>query len=255
MTGPFRDAAEVLDAPGEPEGGAGVERARWRKWTLLGAFAAGLALFFALGGDRWLRFETLTAHRDELLAATRANRGAALLLAFLAYVAVVALSVPGATVASLAMGFLFGRWLGTLLIVAAATLGATLVFLAARHLFADAARRRLGPRAQRVMAGFERDAVSYLLFLRLVPVFPFWLANLVPAFTPVSTRTFVLTTAPGILPASFVFANLGESLGRIESADQLLSPQVLTALGLLGLLALVPVAVRKLRTPQPGDVQ
>jgi len=217
-------------------------------------FAAGLALFFALGGHEWLRFETLREHRDQLLAVTREQGVLALLLAFLAYVVVVALSVPGGAVASLAMGFLFGRWVGTLLIVGAATLGATLVFLAARHLFADAARRRLGPRAQRVVDGFEEDAVSYLLFLRLVPVFPFWLANLIPAFTPVSTRVFVLTTAAGIVPGSFVFSNLGESLGRIESPDQLLSPRVLVSLGLLGLLALLPVAVRKLRTPEPGDV-
>lgn len=230
------------------------ERGHGRRWALAGAFAAGAVLFFVLGGDEWLRFETIRAHRDELLALAHTHRGAALLLAFTGYVAVVALSVPGATVASLAVGFLFGRWVGTLLIVSAATIGATIVFLAARHLFADAARRRLGPRAQRVVEGFERDAVNYLLFLRLVPVFPFWLANLVPAFTPVRTRTFVLTTALGILPGTFVFANLGESLGRIESPDQLLSPEVLLALGLLGLLALLPVALRKLRTPKPGDV-
>jgi uncharacterized membrane protein YdjX (TVP38/TMEM64 family) len=239
MTGPARDAT---DTPVEGDG-VGTGRGSWRRWAVLGAFAAGLALFFALGGHEWLRFETLKAHRDQLLATTREQGALALLLAFLAYVVVVALSVPGGAVASLAMGFLFGRWVGTLLIVAAATLGATLV-----------ARRRLGPRAQRVVEGFGRDAVSYLLFLRLVPVFPFWLVNLIPAFTPVSTRVFVLTTAAGIVPGSFVFANLGESLGRIESPDQLLSPRVLTSLGLLGLLALLPVAVRKLRTPKPGDV-
>jgi uncharacterized membrane protein YdjX (TVP38/TMEM64 family) len=251
MTGPPSDP---VDVPAAADGEAGGGRGSWRRWAVLGAFAAGLGLFFALGGHEWLRFETLREHRDELLALTREQGPLALLLAFLAYVVVVALSVPGGAVASLAMGFLFGRWVGTLLIVGAATLGATLVFLAARHLFADAARRRLGPRAQRVVDGFEKDAVSYLLFLRLVPVFPFWLANLIPAFTPVSTRVFVLTTAVGIVPGSFVFSNLGESLGRIESPDQLLSPRVLTSLGLLGLLALLPVAVRKLRTPKPGDV-
>ncbi|HEX2187940.1 MAG TPA: TVP38/TMEM64 family protein [Longimicrobiaceae bacterium] len=254
MNGPIRDAAEVPAAPGKPEEAPARGRP-WRRWLVLGAFVAAVGLFFALGGDEWLRFETLRAHRDDLLAAARAHPGRTLLLAFLGYVAVAAFSVPGGAVASLAMGLLFGRWLGTLLIVSAATLGATLLFLAARHLFADAARRRLGPRARRVMEGFGRDAASYLLFLRLVPVFPFWLVNLVPAFTPVRTRTFVLTTALGILPGSFVFANLGESLGRIESPDQLLSPRVLIALALLGVLALVPVAVRKLRTPHPGDVQ
>lgn len=251
MTGP---ASDPVDAPAEVDADAADRGGSWRRWAVLGAFAAGLALFFALGGHEWLRFETLKEHRDQLLVVTQEQGALALLLAFLAYVVVVALSLPGGAVASLAMGFLFGRWVGTLLIVAAATLGATLVFLAARHLFADAARRRLGPRAQRVIQGFDKDAVSYLLFLRLVPVFPFWLVNLIPAFTPVSTRTFVLTTAAGIVPGSFVFSNLGESLGRIESPDQLLSPRVLTSLGLLGLLALLPVAVRKLRTPKPGDV-
>lgn len=249
-----RAASDPVDVPAAADGEARDGRGSWRRWAVLGAFAAGLALFFALGGHEWLRFETLKEHRDQLLAITREQGALALLLAFLAYVVVVALSVPGGAVASLAMGLLFGRWVGTLLIVGAATLGATLVFLAARHLFADAARRRLGPRAQRVVDGFEKDAVSYLLFLRLVPVFPFWLANLIPAFTPVSTRVFVLTTAAGIVPGSFVFSNLGESLGRIESPDQLLSPRVLVSLGLLGLLALLPVAVRKLRTPKPGDV-
>lgn len=251
-----RRVAELPLSPVDPEDGEvdAEERVHWRRFAVLAAFAVAVAAFFALGGDELLRFETLRAHRDTLLAYTRDHYARMLLLSFLVYVAVVAISVPGASVLSLAMGFLFGRWVGTAVILAAATLGATLVFLAARHLFADAARRRLGPRAQRVIHGFEKDAVNYLLFLRLVPVFPFWLANLIPAFTPVRTRTYVLATAVGILPGAFVFANLGESLGRIESADQLLSPQVLAALGMLGVLALLPVAVRKLRTPKPGDV-
>ena len=207
------------------------------------------------GGDEWLRLETLRAHRDELLAYTRAHYATALALAFVVYVAAVALSVPGAVVLSLAVGFLFGRWVGTALIVTAATLGATLVFLGARYLFADAARRRLEGRAERILKGFGEDAFSYLLFLRLVPVFPFWLVNLVPALTPVPTRTYVAATAVGILPGSFVFANLGTSLGRIDSPRQLLSTRVLLALALLGVLALVPVLVRKFRSPQPGGLE
>ena len=226
--------------------------APWKRLLVAGVFAGGIAAFFLLGGDEWLRFETLRARRDELLAYTRAHYAAALALAFAVYVVTVALSVPGAAVLSLAMGFLFGRWVGTALIVTAATLGATLVFLGARYLFADLARRRVEGRAQRILKGFGENAFSYLLFLRLVPVFPFWLVNLVPAFAPVPTRTYVAATAVGILPGSFVFANLGTSLGRIESARQLLSAEVLLSLALLGVLALVPVLVRKLRSPQPG---
>lgn len=229
-------------------------RARWTRWAVAAVFAAGLVAFLALGGRRWLTPEVLAAHRDALLAYTRAHYARTLLLAFAAYAAATALSLPGAAVLSLAVGLLFGRWVGTAVIVGAATLGATGVFLAARHLFADAARRRLGERGRRVAEGFERDAVSYLLFLRLVPVFPFWLVNLIPALTPVRTRTYVAATAVGIVPGSFVFANLGESLRTIRSPDQLLSPEVLVALGLLGVLALAPIAIRKLRTPQPGEI-
>jgi uncharacterized membrane protein YdjX (TVP38/TMEM64 family) len=236
------------------EPGGSPPPAAWKRLLVLGLFAGGVVAFFALGGHETLRLETLREHRDELLAYTRAHYGRMLLISFGVYVATVALSVPGAAVLSLAVGFLFGRWVGTALIVSAATMGATLVFLAARYLFADAARRRLGERGRRFMEGFRHDAVSYLLFLRLVPVFPFWLANLIPAFTPVRTRTYVLTTAAGILPGSFVFANLGESLGRIDSAGELVSPRVLLALGLLGVLALLPVLVRKFRPSQPGGL-
>jgi len=150
-------------------------------------------------------------------------------------------------VLSLAMGFVFGRWVGTALVVAAATTGAALVFLAARYLFADAARRRLGALGERINAGFNESAFSYLLFLRLVPLFPFFLVNLAPAFTTVPLRTYVLATLVGIIPGSFVFANLGQALGRLDSLQGLVSPQVLGGLGLLALFALVPVIVQKLR--------
>lgn len=231
---------------------APLRRPAWTRLLLVVVFAGGAIAFFALGGDSLLRFETLRAHRSELLSYTQEHYGRTLALAFVVYVGVVALSIPGATVLSLAVGFLFGRWVGTLLIATAATLGATLVFLAARHLFPGVAGRLVGTRMGRLAEGFGRDAFSYLLFLRLVPVFPFWLANLVPAFTPVRTRTYVLATAVGILPGSFVFANVGESLGRIESPGEILSTEVLVALALLGVLALLPPLVRKLRSPQPG---
>jgi uncharacterized membrane protein YdjX (TVP38/TMEM64 family) len=148
---------------------------------------------------------------------------------------------------SLTIGFLFGRWTGTAIIVFSATIGATLVFLAARYLFAEAAQRRMGNMAQRIIKGFHANAFNYLLFLRLVPLFPFWLVNLVPAFTPIRLRTYFAATAIGILPGTFVFANLGQSLGRIESLDQLLSREILIAFVLLGLFALIPVVVKKLK--------
>jgi uncharacterized membrane protein YdjX (TVP38/TMEM64 family) len=134
-----------------------------------------------------------------------------------------------------------------LIIVCAATVGATLVFLAARYLFADAARKRMGGLAQKINEGFTQDAFNYMLFLRLVPLFPFWLVNLAPAFTNVKLRTYVLATAIGIIPGSFVFANLGRTLGQIDSLQGLLSREVVGAFVLLGVFALIPVLIKKFR--------
>ena len=168
----------------------------------------------------------------------------------LLYIVITALSLPGAVVLSLALGFLFGRWMGTLLIVISATLGATLIFLLARYLIADWAKEKLQGKEQAVklMNSFQEDAFNYLLFLRLVPLFPFWLINLVAAFTTVSSRTYIITTFIGIIPGSFVFANLGQSLGQIEKVEQLLSMPVLFAFFLLGLLALAPVLIKRYKT-------
>jgi uncharacterized membrane protein YdjX (TVP38/TMEM64 family) len=215
--------------------------------VLAAVLLGGLGAFFALGGPRYLSFETLKEHRDELLA-FKARHFVAMLVATLAvYAVATALSFPGGVLMSLAVGFLFGRWVGAAIVIVAATVGATAAFLSARYLFADAARRRMGPRLQRLSRGFEADAFNYLLFVRLVPIFPFWLMNLVPAFTPVSTRTFVVATAIGILPGSFVFVNLGESLLRIHSARDLLSTSVLLSFTLLGVLSVMPVVVKKVR--------
>ena len=224
----------------------------WRKALLVALLIGGLIAFVALGGTEWLSLDTLRENRSALLAYTERNYALMLGVTVLVYVVATALSLPGATVLSLATGLLFGRWIGTAVIAVGATIGATLVFLAARYLFADAARRRMGPAAQRIVEGFRKDAFNYLLFLRLVPLFPFWLINLVPAFTPIRTQTYVLATAIGILPGAFVFANLGESLGRISSAEELVSTETLLALGLLGVLALVPVVVKRLRRSEPA---
>jgi uncharacterized membrane protein YdjX (TVP38/TMEM64 family) len=210
-------------------------------------FAGGIVVFFALGGQQYLALDAIKRHRDTLLAFAAAHYALALASAFLVYTATVAFSIPGAVLLSLAVGFLFGRWVGTLLAVCAATLGATIVFAAARYVFADAARRRLGALGQRINAGFTRNAWSYLLFLRLVPAFPFFLVNLAPAFTSVPLSTFVGATFVGIIPGTFVFVNLGETLGRIDSLQGLVSWPTLGAFALLGVLALVPIAVRRWR--------
>ena len=231
---------------GETKGGG------WKKMLVLAVFAGGLIAFFALGGQRWLTLEALQQNRDTLAAYTQRHFVAMAVAGALVYATATALSIPGALILSLAAGFLFGRWVGTLVVVTGATAGATAVFLAARYLFSDWARRRMPASARRLADGFSGDAFNYLLFLRLVPVFPFWLVNLVPAFTTVRVRTYVVATAIGIVPGSFVFVNLGRSLGNIRSAGDLLNRETLVAFALLGALSLVPVVVRKLRgTPKP----
>src|SRR3569833_1682892 len=150
----------------------------WTRVALIALFVGGRIAFLTTGAHDWLTVAALQAHRDQLLAYAEQHYWASLGAALLIYAGAVALSVPGASIMSLALGMLFGRWLGTLLIIVAATLGATKMFLAARHLFADAVRRRLGERAANLISSKQKDAFNYLLFLRLVPLFPFWLVNL-----------------------------------------------------------------------------
>jgi uncharacterized membrane protein YdjX (TVP38/TMEM64 family) len=225
-----------------------VSRGGVLKLGVAALFVAGIAAFFALGGQRYLSLDAIKSHRDALLAYTEAHYAQAVLIAFAVYLTATAFSVPGGLVLSLATGFVFGRWVGTLIVVCAATIGATILFLAARYIVADAARRRLGALGERINAGFTRNAFNYMLFLRLVPAFPFFLVNLAPALTTIPLRTYVLATLIGIIPGTCVFVNLGETLGRIDSLQGLVSWQALGALALLALFALVPIAVRKFRS-------
>ena len=217
------------------------------KLLILALFLGGIIVFFALGGQRYLNLETLKANRDALIQYADQHYLSAFVIGFLIYTISTALSLPGGLILSLAVGLVFGRWAGTVLIVFAATLGAALVFLAARYLFADMARKKMGGLAQKINEGFTQDAFNYLLFLRLVPLFPFWLVNLAPAFTNVSLKTYVIATAIGILPGTFVFANLGQSLGRISSTKDLLTPPIIGAFVLLGVFALIPVLYKKFK--------
>lgn len=220
----------------------------WLRLALAALLLGGLVAFVAAGGAHWLTLDALKAHRATLVGYAQTNFAAAFALAFLLYVAMTLFSLPGGSVMSLAMGFVFGRWAGTVLVVTAATVGSTLLFLAARYVFSDFARRRLGPLGERINAGFTENAFEYMLFLRLVPAFPYFLVNLAPALTSIPVRTYALATFFGIMPGTFVFVNLGETLGAIDSLAGLLSWQTLGAFALLGVLGLLPVLWRRHRT-------
>ncbi|WP_236033705.1 TVP38/TMEM64 family protein [Belnapia mucosa] len=215
---------------------------------------AAIAIILGLrlsGAADFLSLDTLRSHRAELTAWVGA-RGLIAACAYVAlYAAVVALSIPGAVILTLTGGFLFGALAGTLLAVAGATLGAVLVFLLARAIFGEAALDRFGDRARRLAEGIRRNAPSYLLVLRLVPLFPFFLVNLVPAFAGVRLPVFAATTFVGILPGTAVFALSGAGLGAVLDSGgplelrSILTPQVLAALCGLAALSLAAIPLRR----------
>ena len=217
------------------------------KLAVLAVFVVAVIVFVVLD-ERYLTLDAIKQNRDALLGFTHAHYGLALALAFAVYTTATALSLPTGTVLSLTLGFLFGRWVATALIVTAGTLGATLLFLAARYLFGEALRRRLGAIGERINEDFTEDGFFWLLFLRLMPLFPYFLVNLAPALTDIRVRTYVVATVIGILPSTLIVTNLGQALGNIESTRALLTPEALFALSLLGVLALLPVLLHHLRS-------
>ena len=226
-----------------------------RLWIGLGVLGLLVALRAAGLADH-LSLATLAAHREALGAFVAANLAVAALAYLGIYIAAVAFSLPGAVFLTLAGGFLFGAAGGTALTVVGATIGATLVFLFAQRLFGADALDRLGPKARALGEGIRRNAASYLLVLRLVPLFPFFLVNLVPAFVGVRLRTYVLTTTLGILPGTAVFSLAGAGLGEVLAMGgafdprAVLTPQILGALlGLAALsLAAIPLKARFARS-------
>ncbi|MBV8889309.1 MAG: TVP38/TMEM64 family protein [Alphaproteobacteria bacterium] len=213
--------------------------------------AAGLG-FVALGGRHYLSFATLAENREWLCGWVARSEVSAALLFTAAYAAATALSVPGAVVFTIAGGFLFGPIIGTICALAGATLGATAVFLAARTGLAGLAER-VGPRLRRLEAGFREDAVNYLLVLRLVPIFPFWLVNLVAGAIGMRLSSYVIATFVGMIPACLVYASFGHGLGSVIAEGQrphpgvLLRPNVLIPLIGLAVLAILPVLYKRWR--------
>ena len=207
------------------------------------ALAIGAFFYFDLG--RFLSLTALKDNRDSLLAFTEANFAAAVGIFIIAYAIATGLSLPGAVILTLAGGFLFGAVFATLCVNIGATTGATLAFLTARYLLRDTVEQKFGKWLGPFQEGFAKNAFSYLLTLRLIPLFPFFVVNLVSGLTRVNVGTYVAATAIGIIPGSFVYAYAGRQLGTINSLKEIASPNVVGAFVLLGLLALVPVVYKK----------
>ena len=255
-----------LQKPGQPP-----PLRRW--WPVLG-IAAAMVAAYVLGLHSYLSLETVALNRD-LLKDFVANHMALAIAIFLAsYIAVVALSLPIAAVMSIAGGFLFGWKLGVPVVVASATLGGFLVFEAVRSSFGHVLAKRSGPFLQKLSCGFSEDAFSYLLFLRLVPVFPFFAVNAVAGLCKVKRRTFLAATVIGIIPASIAFTWLGTGLDSIIDAQAarhreclasgaaecnfhlelgaLLTRDIVLAFVALGVVALIPVAFKYWRRWRSG---
>ena len=197
---------------------------------------AGVVLFFSQGWHRQLDLSVLQASRDQLVAWREASPLATAAAFLLLYVLVAGLSLPGATVLTLAGGAIFGLLWGTVLVSLGSTLGATAACLLARTLFRDLVRRRFGNRLAPIEQGFRRDGAAYLLSLRLVPVFPFFLVNLLMGLTPMPLLPFAFVSQLGMLPATVVYVNAGTQLAQLTGLRGILSPALLGSFALLGLL-------------------
>jgi uncharacterized membrane protein YdjX (TVP38/TMEM64 family) len=240
---------------------------RLRRWLPAAALLLLIGAGYALGLHRHLSLAALAENREALRQWVDGHLALALAAYALLYFVVVALSIPGAAVMSIAGGFLFGWPLSAPVTVIAAVAGAAAVFQIVKTSFGAALAKRAGPFVQRLAQGFAENAFSLLLFLRLTPVFPFWAVNAVAGLCRIPLRTFLAATALGIIPASYAFALVGAGLDRVIDtqlaahracvaakgaascsfsidASALLSPELGLGLTALGLVALIPLGVR-----------
>jgi uncharacterized membrane protein YdjX (TVP38/TMEM64 family) len=224
---------ETTDIPPPP-----TPRFAWGRWLIITLFIAvvvGLS-FSGLGDKAW---HQLKANQGWLQDQVNEHYGASLLIAFIVYFLVASLSLPFAAVLSLAIGALFGRWVGTALVSFASSLGATIAMLGSRYLLRDFVQRRFGSQLDAINKGVENEGAYYLLSLRMIPIFPFWLINLGIGFMRMSVLTFYLVSQIGMLPGTFVYVNAGQALGELESWRGILDIKLILAFTLLGLLPLL----------------
>lgn len=209
------------------------------RWAFLAAIIALIAAFFIFDLQSYLTLETLKAQQASIEAYRSNHPVSAIFIYALIYIAVAGLSLPGATILTLAGGAVFGLLWGTLIVSFASTIGATLAFLAARFLFRDAVKARFGDRLETINKGIDKDGALYLFTLRLVPAFPFFVINLVMGLTNLNTKTFYWVSQIGMLAGTVVYVNAGTQLGKLESLTDILSPGLVGSFILLGIFPLL----------------
>ena len=243
----------------------------YKRWLPLALLLGASVACYALGLQHYLSLQRLAENQTQLLGFVTQNLVLAMAIYFLIYVLVVALSLPGAALLSVAGGFIFGWVISAPLTIIAATIGAAVVFKIVQTSLGANISQKAGPFVKKLSGGFENDAFNYLLFLRLVPAFPFFAVNAVAGLTRMPMRTFFWATLIGIIPGSYAFAWLGRGLGSVIDAQtaahaacvaeksaeacpynfavsSLVTPQLLWALAAMGLVSLLPVLIKKWKT-------
>jgi uncharacterized membrane protein YdjX (TVP38/TMEM64 family) len=227
----------------------------WRLWPLL-PIAVALIVFFALDLQRFVSLSALKENQTAWRGCIEENTVAAVLVFMAIYTALVAFSIPAAVFVTLIGGFLFGAAVAFPMIVVSATLGSTLIFLAARSSLGGLFEAKAGPWLARLEQGFRRDQWSYMFFLRLTPLVPFFIVNFVPAFLGVDLICFVVATFFGIMPVTLIYTLAGAEIGEALQAENLsiesiLTPKFILALTGLGIVAILPAILRRFRRKVP----
>ena len=251
MPEPDPATPEDLSPPGRLDAALNLAR----RFGPLVILLAALAAVWASGLTHDLSLHMLRTRREALEAGVHAHPLMALASYVSVYVLVVALSLPAALVMTLTGGLLFGAWIGGLAAAFSCTLGAAIIFVICRTAVGDSLRRRAGSTVARIEEGVRRDAFSYIVTLRLIPVMPFWLANLALGFIDIPLGVFVTASFIGILPVSVIYAGLGSNLNLLFARHQrpdlhlIMRPGLLLPLLGLAILALTPILLRRFRRP------
>ncbi len=236
-----------------------MSRAAIKKLVIVGVILILIVLFKVFGLGQYLTLDYLKAQQAGFTTLCAAHPAAVIAVYMLIYITVTALSLPGAVVMTLAGGALFGLTTGFIIVSFASTIGATLACLAARYLLRDWVQKKFSDKLTKINEGMEQEGGFYLFSLRLVPIFPFFVINLVMGLTALPLRTFFWVSQIGMLPGTLVFVNAGKELAKIDSLSGILSPGLLISFGLLGLLPIITKKLlaffRQRNAPQPNEKQ
>lgn len=229
-----------------------MQQSSFKKFLPLAILIACIAVVFASDLHHFFTFENLKKNREHLTLFTNQFPFIAPVIYITIYALSTSLSIPGATILTITGGFLFGNIFGTLYAVIGATLGATCIYFVSKIAFRDYFKEKAGKFISTLENGFKKNAFNYLLFLRLIPLFPFFIINIVPALLGVKPKVFVTATFIGIIPGAFVYSSVGSGLGSIFdqgqefSTSSILTPDIIIALTGLAILALLPIIYKKI---------